>query len=173
MTNWEDATIGLADGCPCTEMPYSTSVPITRRTLIRGPRRVVRWRSAAGEAKNTAGWRSCDEPTGVGRARAAAPDRPEPAGPRAGRAAQGRLRRAHRTGARDRLRQWAQRPLVSRRADVGGRDRAVGPGLGALRGPAVRQPRPGRLGRARRPAARPAGRLARQRAGDLQPVHGA
>src|SRR6478735_5365536 len=142
MTNWEDATIGLADGCPCTEMPYSTSVPITRRTLIRGPRRVVRWRSAAGEAKNTAGWRSCDEPTGVGRARAAAPDRSEPPWPRAGRAAQGGLFRAHRTRARDRLRERPQRALVPRRGHVGGCDRAVGPRLGALRGPAVRQRRP-------------------------------
>ena len=26
--------MGLARGCPCTEMPYSTSVPITRRTLM-------------------------------------------------------------------------------------------------------------------------------------------
>ena len=40
MTIWEDATIGLADGCPCTEMPYSTSVPITRRTLMRMSLRV-------------------------------------------------------------------------------------------------------------------------------------
>src|SRR6476620_10749873 len=35
LTTWEDATMGLARGCPCTEMPYSTSVPITRRTLMR------------------------------------------------------------------------------------------------------------------------------------------
>ena len=34
LTIWEDATIGLAAGWPCTEMPYSTSVPITRRTLM-------------------------------------------------------------------------------------------------------------------------------------------
>jgi hypothetical protein len=27
-------TIGFAAGCPGTEMPYSTSVPMTRRTLI-------------------------------------------------------------------------------------------------------------------------------------------
>src|SRR6478735_9143216 len=173
MTNWEDATIGLADGCPCTEMPYSTSVPITRRTLIRGPRRVVRWRSAAGEAKNTAGWRSWHEPTGVGGAGGAAPDRSEPPWPRARRAAQGHLLRAHRAGARDRLREWAQHALVPRRGHLGDRHRAVGPRLGPLRGPAVRQRRPGGPGRARRPAARPGGRLARQRAGDVQPVHGA
>ena len=35
MTTWDDATIGLARGWPCTEMPYSTSVPMTRRTLMR------------------------------------------------------------------------------------------------------------------------------------------
>ncbi len=34
MTTCEEATIGLAMGWPCTEMPYSTSVPITRRTLM-------------------------------------------------------------------------------------------------------------------------------------------
>ncbi|GAA1535406.1 hypothetical protein GCM10009788_42750 [Nocardioides humi] len=35
MTTCDDATIGLAVGWPWTEMPYSTSVPITRRTLMR------------------------------------------------------------------------------------------------------------------------------------------
>ncbi len=46
MTTCEDATIGLARGWPWTEMPYSISVPITRRTLMArayaGPPTAVR-----------------------------------------------------------------------------------------------------------------------------------
>ena len=34
LTIWDEVTIALAPGCPGTEMPYSVSVPITRRTLI-------------------------------------------------------------------------------------------------------------------------------------------
>ena len=34
LTTCEDATMGLARGWPWTEMPYSISVPITRRTLM-------------------------------------------------------------------------------------------------------------------------------------------
>ena len=29
-TTWLDSVVGLAVGCPGTEMPYSTSVPMTR-----------------------------------------------------------------------------------------------------------------------------------------------
>ena len=36
-TTWLDRVVGLAVGCPGTEMPYSTSVPMTRRTLMRQP----------------------------------------------------------------------------------------------------------------------------------------
>ena len=34
LTIWDEVTIALAPGCPGTEMPYSVSVPITRRTLM-------------------------------------------------------------------------------------------------------------------------------------------
>src|SRR3954469_24427566 len=34
LTTWLDRVVGLAVGCPGTEMPYSTSVPMTRRTLM-------------------------------------------------------------------------------------------------------------------------------------------
>src|SRR5215469_3181896 len=34
LTIWDEVTIALAPGWPGTEMPYSVSVPITRRTLI-------------------------------------------------------------------------------------------------------------------------------------------
>src|SRR3954454_4700991 len=33
-TTWLDNVVGFAVGCPGTEMPYSTSVPMTRRTLM-------------------------------------------------------------------------------------------------------------------------------------------
>ena len=38
--------MGLANGCPCTEMPYSISVPITLRTLMPrayAPRGSLQW----------------------------------------------------------------------------------------------------------------------------------
>src|SRR5690606_24329770 len=35
LTTWVEATMGLAWGCPGTAMPYSTSLPWTRRTVIR------------------------------------------------------------------------------------------------------------------------------------------
>ena len=34
LTIWDEVTIALAPGWPGTEMPYSVSVPITRRTLM-------------------------------------------------------------------------------------------------------------------------------------------
>src|SRR3954452_21892281 len=34
---WLDNVVGFAVGCPGTEMPYSTSVPMTRRTLMSPP----------------------------------------------------------------------------------------------------------------------------------------
>ena len=37
LTTWLDSVVGLAVGCPGTEMPYSTSVPMTRRTLMGQP----------------------------------------------------------------------------------------------------------------------------------------
>src|SRR3954462_7050493 len=43
-TTWLDSVVGLAVGCPGTEMPYSTSVPMTRRTLMQQP-----YASAPGE----------------------------------------------------------------------------------------------------------------------------
>src|SRR5215218_5753848 len=36
-TTWLERVVGFAVGCPGTEMPYSTSVPMTRRTLMRQP----------------------------------------------------------------------------------------------------------------------------------------
>src|SRR5712692_1292395 len=35
LTIWDEVTMALAPGWPGTEMPYSVSVPITRRTLMR------------------------------------------------------------------------------------------------------------------------------------------
>src|SRR6266851_260599 len=35
LTIWDEVTNALAPGCPGTEMPYSVSVPITRRTLMK------------------------------------------------------------------------------------------------------------------------------------------
>ncbi len=34
LTIWEEASIALAWGWPGTEMPYSVSMPITRRTVM-------------------------------------------------------------------------------------------------------------------------------------------
>ena len=34
LTTWLDNVVGLAVGCPGTEMPYSISVPMIRRTLM-------------------------------------------------------------------------------------------------------------------------------------------
>src|SRR3954462_1873170 len=36
-TTWLDNVVGFAVGCPGTEMPYSISVPMTRRTLMDPP----------------------------------------------------------------------------------------------------------------------------------------
>ena len=47
MTTCEEATIGLAVGWPCTEMPNSVSVPITRRTLMRRAYAGGRWQDGA------------------------------------------------------------------------------------------------------------------------------
>src|SRR3954462_228612 len=37
LTTWLDSVGGSAVGCPGTEMPYSISVPMTRRTLMDQP----------------------------------------------------------------------------------------------------------------------------------------
>src|SRR5690606_30016610 len=37
LTTCEEVTIALAPGCPGTAMPYSVSMPITRRTVMRTP----------------------------------------------------------------------------------------------------------------------------------------
>src|ERR1035438_7513640 len=48
LTTCDEVTIALAPGWPGTEMPYSVSVPMTRRTLI--------------SESLVPGWRDCDDP---------------------------------------------------------------------------------------------------------------
>jgi hypothetical protein len=83
-----EATIGLASGCPWHRDAVLDLLPHHTPVTSSGPPPCCSVESASGEAKNTAGWRVIAmEPTGgCGTSAAAALDRPEPAGPRAGRA---------------------------------------------------------------------------------------
>src|ERR1039457_2829776 len=51
LTTCDEVTIALAPGWPGTEMPYSVSVPMTRRTLM--------------SESLVPGWRDCDAPRGT------------------------------------------------------------------------------------------------------------
>ena len=108
-------------------MPYSTSVPMTRRTVMRPAYGyAAAYRRGHGLVDRTRG----------------APLRRPVARRRAdhGAAARG-VRRPVRPGARDRLRQRAERPAATRRGRLGRRGRAVRPGVGAVRGPPLARSR--------------------------------